>query len=112
MAQIKRKISKKVLFSLKNNPVVFLNGPRQAGKSTLAQKLALKDFLADYVSFDNTTQMSAASSSPESFLSNRKNPMIINEVQMVPDLFRALKLVVDELRIKDKPHSNGRFLPQ
>jgi predicted AAA+ superfamily ATPase len=32
-----RKLTDNLLFALKNHPVVFLNGPRQAGKSTLVQ---------------------------------------------------------------------------
>jgi hypothetical protein len=110
MKQTPRKLADKVLLALKNNPVVFLNGPRQAGKSTLAQLLASKDFPAEYITFDNATQMAAASASPESFLKLRKGAVILDEVQMVPDIFRALKLVVDDLRLKDKSHSNGRFL--
>jgi len=105
-----RKLSNNILFALNNHPVVFLNGPRQAGKSTLVQHLNKKDFPALYVSFDNATQMAAAANSPESFLKNRKGAMIIDEVQIVPEIFRALKLVVDEIRLKDKKHSNGRFL--
>ena len=46
-----RKLSGKVLFSLRNNPVVFLNGLRQSGKTTLARKLARGDYPAEYVSF-------------------------------------------------------------
>lgn len=89
-----------ILFALKHHPVVFVNGPRQAGKSTLAQHLHNKDFPGHYVSFDNVTQMAAAASSPESFLKNRKEAMIIDEVEMVPELLRALKLVVDGIRLE------------
>lgn len=110
MEQIHRKLSQNILFSLKNNPVVFVNGPRQAGKSTLVKKLAQKDFAAEYISFDNTTQRTAAMASPHSFLTFHKGPVILDEVQMVPELFRALKEVVDDMRLQDKAHSNGRFL--
>ena len=48
MKQIYRKLSKNVLFSLKHTPVVFINGPRQSGKSTLVQKLSEKEFPAHY----------------------------------------------------------------
>lgn len=105
-----RKLSNSVLSALKSHPVVFLNGPRQAGKSTLVHHLSKNEFPADYVSFDNATQMAAAASSPTSFLTQRKGAMIIDEVQIVPEIFRALKLVVDEIRLNDKQHSNGRFL--
>src|SRR3989338_1538646 len=99
-----RKLSDNVLFALKNHPVVFLNGPRQAGKSTLVQQGMRRNFPAEYISFDNATQMAAAASSPESFLKQRKGALIIDEVQIVPEIFRALKLVVDDIRLKDKKH--------
>ena len=105
-----RKLSGKVLFSLKQNPVVFLNGPRQSGKTTLVRALARKDYPAEYLSFDSVTHMEAAYANPESFLSQRRGPVIIDEVQLVPELFRALKIVVDEARFGDRKESNGRFL--
>lgn len=110
MNHIKRNLTANILFSLKNSPVVFLNGPRQAGKSTLVQRLSRDEYPAEYITFDNATQMAAASVSPEAFLNNRKGPVIIDEVQIVPVMFRALKQVVDELRLTDKKNSNGRFL--
>ncbi len=110
MKQLNRKLSQKILFSLKGNPVVFVNGPRQCGKSTLVQKLAEKEFPAEYASFDSITQMAAAAASPHSFLTNRQGALIIDEVQMVPELFRELKMVVDEIRMQDKANCNGRFL--
>jgi len=67
MKHTPRKLSENILFALKNHPVVFLNGARQAGKSTLVHKLARGQYPAEYVSFDNATQMAAASVSPESF---------------------------------------------
>ncbi len=110
MLTVARQLSHKVLFALQNHPVVFLNGPRQVGKSTLVQDLSQTAFPAEYVTFDNPTQMAAAASSPESFLRARRGALIIDEVQIVPEIFRALKLVVDDIRLKDKPNSNGRFL--
>ena len=110
MKQIYRKLSKNVLFSLKNTPVVFVNGPRQSGKSTLVQKLAKREFPAHYISFDNITQMAGAVNAPYEFLTSQPRPLIIDEVQMVPDLFRPLKEVVDDMRRKSKKRSNGRFL--
>jgi hypothetical protein len=118
MKHIKRHLSENILFSLENSPVVFVNGPRQAGKSTLVQRLAQGDFPAEYVTLDSATQMSAAATSPEAFLTQRMgkegSSLIIDEVQMVPELFRVLKQVVDDLRMTDKSTdkstSNGRFL--
>jgi len=105
-----RKLANNILFALANSPVVFVNGPRQSGKSTLVRDLAQKEFPAEYVSFDSATQMAAAAASPHAFLSSRRGPLIIDEVQMVPGVFRALKRVVDDLRASPGQPSNGRFL--
>ena len=109
MSHIKRHARHRLLEALNVSPVVFLNGPRQAGKSTLVQSIAKKDYPAEYVTFDSTTQMAAAANSPESYLKERKGALIIDEVQLVPEIFRALKVVVDELRL-DHPKLKGRFL--
>jgi hypothetical protein len=110
MEYVKRHLKNKLLAALESNPVVFLNGPRQAGKSTLVQQIAKKDFPAEYVTFDSTTQIAAATYSPESYLRDRKGALIIDEVQLVPEVFRALKTIVDELRQAHGGKLKGRFL--
>lgn len=109
-AQINRHIKVRLIKALGASPVVFLNGPRQAGKSTLVQSIAKNEHPADYVTFDSTTQMAAAATAPESYLKGRKGALIIDEVQLVPEIFRALKLVVDELRQEHGSKLYGRFL--
>jgi predicted AAA+ superfamily ATPase len=109
-----RNITSRIKDALKVSPIVFLNGPRQSGKSTLVQSIA--DQIgndgkpATYHTFDRPTEMAAASSAPEAFLTAYKGKLIIDEVQMVPELFRALKVVVDELRLTDKENANGKYL--
>lgn len=110
MVQVIRHIESKLLKVLDFSPIVYLNGPRQAGKSTLVQKISKKDFPAEYVSFDSITQMSAAASSPETYLKHRKGSLIIDEVQLVPEIFRSLKVVVDELRQVREKKLTGLFL--
>lgn len=114
MKTLPRHITNRLLQALNVSPVVFLNGARQSGKSTLVQNLREQightDNPAAYVSFDRPTQMAAAASAPESFLSSYKDTLIIDEVQLVPELFRALKVVVDDLRLQDKANANGRYL--
>lgn len=115
MKTLPRYITSRIIEALQVSPVVFLNGARQSGKSTLVQSISSQVGYnnaqpAAYVSFDRPTQMAAAQAAPESFLSAYEDGVIIDEVQMVPELFRALKVVVDELRLKDKAHANGRYL--
>ncbi len=114
MEYLARHITARIKQALTVSPIVFLNGARQTGKSTLVNGLAPqigrgKD-PAQYVTFDRPTYMAAASSAPEAFLTSYALPLIIDEVQMVPDLFRALKLVVDESRLSDSAKANGQYL--
>jgi len=107
---IKRQLSQSVLDALQGFPVVFVNGPRQAGKSTLAQSLAARKWPAEYVTFDEATMLGAAEANPESFLRAYEGRLILDEVQMVPDLFRVLKILTDEARLAHKDTANGRYL--
>lgn len=110
MTYVHRLLKNKLLSALTVSPAVYLNGPRQAGKSTLVQHIAQKDFLADYVTFDSTMQMAAAASAPEAYLKGHKRALIIDEVQLVPEIFRSLKIVVDELRQTRGLKLKGQFL--
>lgn len=111
---IPRFIRPTLLETLEVSPVVFLNGARQAGKSTLVlnnlSEIGKNGVEAVYITFDNVTQMAAAASAPEAFLSAYENTLVLDEVQMVPEIFRALKAKIDTLRLENKPASNGRYL--
>jgi predicted AAA+ superfamily ATPase len=114
MKTLPRNITQRLIDALNVSPVVFLNGARQSGKSTLVQsirdRIGSKESPAKYVSFDNPTQLAAAVAAPEAFLSAYKGRLIVDEVQMAPELFRILKVVVDELRLKNKAKANGKYL--
>lgn len=87
-----------------DTPVVLVNGARQTGKSTLVQMLAQEGHAARYLTLDDAAVLSAARTAPEEFLAGLGGPVILDEVQRAPDLFVALKAVVDRAR---RP---GRFL--
>jgi len=110
MPFIQRHIQTRISQALLANSVVFLNGPRQAGKSTLVQHISKESYPADYVTMDSPIQMAAAASAPEAFLTEREGNLIIDEVQLVPELFRALKSVTDNIRLSDPDNAKGRFL--
>lgn len=111
---VNRHIAEKLKKALKVNPVTFLNGARQTGKSSLVQQLAPElgnsPYPAAYQTFDRPTVMAAATAAPEAFLKAYNLPLIIDEVQLVPDLFRALKVVVDDMRLADKLSANGKYI--
>lgn len=92
-----------------DTPVVVLNGPRQAGKSTLIQHVSSSRPSTALVTLDSASERSAAQADPEGYVLqlHRRlgaDTVAIDEVQLAPDLFRALKLAVDQDR---RP---GRFI--
>jgi hypothetical protein len=90
--------------ALTESPVVMLTGPRQSGKSTLAQELVRSDALASYTTLDDIGSLEAARRDPVGFVVERPAGTVIDEVQRVPDLLIAIKAMVDRDR---RP---GRFL--
>jgi uncharacterized protein len=78
-------------------PAVFLTGPRQAGKTTLARS-AFPDFL--YLSLEDLQNRQEASEDPRGFLRRLegKRGVILDEVQRTPDLFSYLQAFLDEQR--------------
>lgn len=80
---------------------MFLRGPRQAGKTTLAG--SLKDG-RQYHTLDDLATLAAAKSDPEAFVAGLAARVVIDEVQRVPELLLAIKRQVDQERVP------GRFL--
>ena len=105
-----RVIETSVAQALDTMPAVFLVGPRQAGKSTLVRHLARSRRKMAYLTFDDMATFAAASSDPEGFLRSFTGPVILDEVQLVPDCFRVLKRLIDERRADGGLDANGRFL--
>ena len=109
MQNKKRFIEDRIVQSLKAFPVVYIAGPRQSGKTTLAQRIAADRHKASYITFDDIQTRSAVQRDPEAFLRSLHDPVVLNEIQMVPEIFRPLKIIVDENRQKEDG-GRGRFL--
>ena len=73
-------------------PVIAITGPRQAGKTTLAQQT-----FADkaYVSLENPEEREFAESDPRRFLARFEDGAILDEVQRCPQLLSWLQGIVD-----------------
>lgn len=74
-------------------PAVVVAGARQVGKSTLLRHL-LGD-RADFVVFDPVADVEGARAEPDLFLDNHKTPLVLDEIQYVPQLVAALKRRID-----------------
>jgi hypothetical protein len=83
---------------------VLLHGARQTGKTTLARAITTRGHPARYLTFDDAVVDAAARADPAGFVSGLEGPVILDEVQRVPEIFRAIKAAVDRDR---RP---GRFL--
>lgn len=81
--------------------VVLLCGPRQSGKTTLAQQIAGTDI--PFFSLDDAITLNAAATDPIGFVRG-VDRAVIDEIQRVPDLLLAIKTSVDT---DPRP---GRFL--
>ncbi|MFH1142976.1 MAG: ATP-binding protein [Candidatus Eisenbacteria bacterium] len=99
-----RHLAPSLLASLRDSPVVFLQGARQTGKSTLVQALAEDRHPARYLTFDDASVLASAQEDPQAFISGLRGPAVIEEVQRAPELAFAIKVAVDRRR------DPGRFL--
>ena len=97
MNYIPRHISSKLNQMLTQFKVVLVTGPRQVGKSTLL-KQELKNF--EYVTLDDMMELDLAKNNPSLFFKNHNLPLIIDEVQYAPNLFRQIKLIIDNNELK------------
>lgn len=101
---ITRFILPELIQALADRPVVFLAGPRQCGKSTLVRHVSIQVLGADYLTFDDLGTLTSARADPEAFVRNLPGPIVIDEVQRVPEVLLPIKASVDRDR---RP---GRFL--
>ncbi|MBD3236780.1 MAG: DUF4143 domain-containing protein [Candidatus Eisenbacteria bacterium] len=74
-------------------PIVILTGPRQSGKTTLLRRLFGRRYR--YVAMDAPDYRAAAASDPRRFMEMHPAPVILDEVQHVPELLPYIKERVD-----------------
>jgi uncharacterized protein len=99
---IPRAVEPRLERSARTRPVIVLTGARQTGKTSTFLRLFPKH---SFVSLDLPTEAEQAEKEPRAFLQRHPPPVIIDEVQYAPGLFRHLKAEVDAHRTR-----NGQFL--
>jgi len=86
----------------RRSSITALLGPRQCGKTTLAHMFAEGREAAffDLESFPDQQRLQ----NPEMALSSLEGLVILDEIQIIPDLFQVLRVLVD------RPKNKARFL--
>lgn len=94
---------------LREFPAVAILGPRQVGKTTLAEEIAKTlDPEPIYLDLESPADL-AKLNDPESYFEIHTGKLIIlDEIQRVPELFNILRGVID--RRRREGHRTGQFL--
>ena len=101
MAYIRRILEDSLEENIAARPLVYLNGMRQCGKSTLAQNMPLGKEL-NYITFDNPASLFFAKNDPAAFIESLSQDKlnVLDEIQLAPELYRFFKMSIDEKRAK------------
>lgn len=104
---IERALAKTFLAANENFSVLLLTGARQVGKTTFLKKLAGTG--RRFVSLDPLDVRLRAAQDPRLFLADNPPPVIIDEIQYVPELLPYIKARVDEVRTSEPEKSKGMY---
>jgi len=89
--------------ALQRSPVTALLGPRQCGKTTLARQIAAKQHPSHYFDLESPADRQRLQN-PELVLSALTGLIILDEIQLAPELFSVLRVLAD------RPGDATRFL--
>ena len=99
-----RRIRPLVLEALQDSHVVLVSGARQVGKTTLTTEIAATDRPMRSLTLDDAPTRDAAERDPAGFIAGLDGPVLIDEIQHVPELLLEIKKTVD------RDTTPGRFL--
>ncbi len=92
---VERELQPTVIELARTYPVITITGPRQAGKTTLA-RMAFPSYA--YCNLEHPETRLLAQQDPRGFFNHYKPPLVIDEVQRVPQLLSYIQVLVDERR--------------
>jgi uncharacterized protein len=101
MRYVRRELEQQVTKAAESFPAVVLTGPRRAGKTWLLQHLLPK---ARYFLLEDPTVVARLRSDPQGFLDATTPPVVLDEVQNVPEVFSLVRA-----RIDAKPRLTGQW---
>lgn len=105
---IEREITNVFRKAVATHPVVTVFGPRQSGKTTLVRHV-LPHY--NYVNLENPRERKLAEEDPEAFFDLHPAPLIVDEVQRVPELLSWIQVRVDESGKKGEYVLTGSHQP-
>jgi len=92
-----RQLEKTILKAAGEFACITLYGARQTGKSTMVRTLFDN---IEYVTLDSSRERALAKQDPELFLESHGTPLIIDEIQKADTLMEAIKIKIDEAKLK------------
>lgn len=95
MADKKRNSYESIVYMLNHFPCVAIIGARQVGKSTLMHQLLPE---APFFDLEKESDFTRISRDTEFFLQDNPGPLCIDEAQLCPQLFEAMRVKIDENR--------------
>ena len=104
---IDRKIYPFLVEALARQAAVVLLGPRQVGKTTLAQELS-KEESSIYLDLEWPEDRQKLENPGLFFGKHEDKLVILDEIHRVPEIFQPLRTIIDQGRRKNK--GTGRFL--
>ncbi len=101
---VKRNLEVVLLNKLKMTPVVAILGPRQVGKTTLAKQLKSDQQENLYLDMENPNDQHKLQDAFNYLSLHENSRVVIDEVQLMPQLFAMLRPLIDAKR------APGRFI--
>lgn len=103
---IRRQLQQHLIHLLKEYPAIAVLGPRQVGKTTLVKEIAKRQNKKPmlYLDIEKPSDVRKLTDAEAFFDLNKNNCTILDEVQLMPELFSILRPTIDEYR------KAGRFI--